>query len=111
MHELDLSAPVQRVLSVKLKAGKELEFILRRVKIKDAKTHSAKQKKLTDALNSGDLDGLTFSYEMLKATCQAWSDEQDKLVMDLDDEQLGAIWRKVRELKEAPTDETAEKKT
>jgi hypothetical protein len=108
MYELDLSKPLQRVLSVKLKGDKTLDFTLKRIKIKDAKAHAGKVKKLTDALSMNEVDGLTFSYEMLKLTCEPFN---ETLAGQLDDEQLTAIWRKVRELKEEPAPETTEKKS
>lgn len=108
MFELDLSEPPKRVLQVKLKGNKSLYFTLKRIKIKDAKAHAAKIKKLSDALAAGETDGLTFSYEMLKLTCEPFD---ETLAGQLDDEQLGAIWSKVRELKEKPLEETAEKKS
>lgn len=108
MYELDLSKPVQRVLSVKLRGDKSLDFTLRRIKIKDAKEHSAKVKKLTDKLAAQEIDGLSFAYEMLKLTCEPFD---EKLAGQLDDEQLSAIWKKVRELKEQPAEETPEKKS
>jgi len=108
MHELDLSKPTQRVLTVKLKGDKSLSFTLKRIKIKDAKAHAAEVKKLSDKLTAGALDGLTFSYEMLKLTCEPFN---ETLAGQLDDEQLGAIWQKVRELKEKPLEESPEKKS
>jgi len=106
--ELDLSSAPKKVLTVKLKGDKTLDFTLKKVKIKDAKTHSAQVKKLTDKLNASEIDGLSFSYEMLKLTCEPFN---ETLAGSLDDDQLSAIWKKVRELKEMSTEETPEKKS
>lgn len=106
--ELDLSKPRQKVLRVRLSESKSIDFTIRRLKIKDGKPHAAKIKVLTDALNEGKLDGLTFSFEMLKLTCEPFD---EKAVEKLDEDQLTEIWRSVRKLKETPLEESTEKKT
>lgn len=106
--DLDLSKPRQRVLRVKLSETKSIDFTLKRVKIKEGKAHSAKIKTLTDALNAGETDGLSFSFDMLKLTCEPFD---EATVLKLDEDALGEIWRAVRKLKEMPLEETAEKKT
>lgn len=106
--ELDLSKPAQRVLQVKLSETKSISFILKRIKVKDAKAHAEKVKALMGRLEKGDIDGLTYSLEMLKLTCEPFD---EKAAGNLDDDQLTAIWKGVRALKEGNAEETPEKKS
>lgn len=106
--DLDLSKPPQKVLRVKLKGDKTLELVLKRIRVRDSKAHDAEITALNKQLEAGELDGLEYSFQMLKISCEKFD---EKLVKTLYDDELTAIWKKLRELKAMSLEESPEKKS